>query len=146
MGVLTREQPLSTKHIPLPGEEPRILLVVELKNYVLACTHLDLNEEDRLESVPLILEEAQRWQKPFILVGDWNDAPDSELLKQITKYFTVNSGDQATYPADEPQECIDYIASFKKRPAMTLDYSVINEPEASDHRPLVVSLRMPVPE
>ena len=60
VGILSREQPLSTKRIPLPGEEPRVLLVVELKDYVLACTHLDLEEEQRLASVPLIVEEAQR--------------------------------------------------------------------------------------
>lgn len=143
VGILTREQPVSTRRIPLPGEEPRVLLVVELKDYVLACTHLDLEEEQRLASVPLIVEEAQRWQKPFILAGDWNDAPDSQLLQEMTQYFTINSGNQATYPADTPQECIDYIATFKERPAVTLEYSVIDEPEASDHRPLVVSIQLP---
>ena len=143
VGILTREQPLSTKRIPLPGEEPRVLLVVELKDFVLASTHLDLEEEQRLASVPLIVEEAQRWQKPFILAGDWNDAPDSQLLQEMTKYFSLHSGNQATYPADEPQECIDYIATFKERPAVTLEYSVINEPAASDHQPLVVRLRLP---
>ena len=143
VGILTREQPVSTKRIPLPGEEPRVLLVVELKDYVLACTHLDLEEDSRLASVALIVEEAQRWQKPFILAGDWNDAPNSQLLQEMTQYFTVNSGNQATYPADEPQECIDYIATFKERPAVTLEYSVIDEPEASDHRPLVVSFQLP---
>ena len=143
VGILTREQPLSTKRIPLPGEEPRVLLVVELKDFVLACTHLDLEEEQRLASVPLIVEEAQRWHKPFILAGDWNDAPDSRLLQEMSKYFTLNSGNQATYPADEPQECIDYVASFKARPAMTLEYSVIDEPSASDHRPIIVRVQLP---
>lgn len=144
VGILTRELPLSTKRIPLPGEEPRVLLVVELKDYVLACTHLDLEEEQRLVSVPLIVKEAQRWQKPFILAGDLNDAPDSELLQEMTKYFTILSGDQPTFPADKPTECIDYIASFKARPAVTIECSVIDEPEASDHRPLVVRLRLPL--
>ena len=144
VGILTRELPLSTNRIPLPGEEPRVLLVVEMKNYVLACTHLDLEEEQRLASVPLILDEAQRWQKPFILAGDLNDAPDSELLQEMTKYFTILSGDQPTFPADKPTECIDYVASFKTQPVVTLEYSVIDEPEASDHRPLVVRLRLPL--
>ena len=144
VGILTRELPLSTKRIPLPGEEPRVLLVVEMKNYVLACTHLDLEEEQRLASVPLILDEAQRWQKPFIIAGDLNDAPDSELLQEMTKYFTILSGDQPTFPADKPTECIDYVASFKTQPVVTLEYSVIDEPEASDHRPLVVRLRLPL--
>ena len=141
VGILTREHPLSTKRIPLPGEEPRVLLVVELKDFVIASTHLDLEEEQRLASVPLIVEEAQHWQKPFILAGDWNDTPDSDLLKALTRYFTVHSGNEATYPADEPTDCIDYIASFNGQ-AESLESHVINEPQASDHRPLVVWLRL----
>lgn len=140
VGILTREQPLSTRCLPLPGEEPRALLVVELKDYVLASTHLDLEEAERLASVPLIVEEAQRWQKPFILAGDWNDTLGSPLLAEMAKYFAILSGNEATYPADEPSECIDFIASFKPFPAETLESHVINEPEASDHRPLVVKL------
>lgn len=142
VGILTREHPVSIKGIPLPGEEPRVLLVVELKNYVIACTHLDLEAEQRLASVPLIVEEAQRWQKPFILAGDWNDTSDSELLQEMTKYFTILSGDAPTYPADEPQECIDYVASFKTQPVVAIESFVIDEPEASDHRPLMVKLRL----
>ena len=142
VGILTREHPVSIKGIPFPGEEPRVLLVVELKNYVIACTHLDLEAEQRLASVPLIVEEAQRWQKPFILAGDWNDTSDSELLQEMTKYFTILSGDDPTFPADDPQECIDYVASFKTQPVVAIESFVIDEPEASDHRPLMVKLRL----
>ncbi len=137
VGILTHKTPLSTKRIPLPGEEPRMLLVVELEGFVIACTHLDLDEAQRMASLPLIVEEAQRWQKPFLLAGDWNDTPDSELLKVMTQYFTVLSGDEGTYPADEPTACIDYVAVFNGR-AETIDSQVIDESEASDHRPLVV--------
>ena len=142
VGILSRETPLSTKRIPLPGDEPRVLLVVELQDYVMACTHLDLEEEPRLASVPLIIEEAQRWQKPFLLAGDWNDAPDSELLQEIKEYFTILSGNKASYPADEPQDCLDYIAISKKRPVEVLETDVLNEPKASDHRPVVVRLEL----
>lgn len=141
VGILTREMPLSTKHIPLPGEEPRLLLVVELKDFVIACTHLDLEEAQRLASVPLIVEEARRWQKPFLLAGDWNDTPNSKLLKAMTQYFTVLSGNEATYPANKPNECIDYVGVFNSR-AEAIDSHVIDEPEASDHRPLVVWVRL----
>ena len=141
VGILTREMPVSTKRIPLPGEEPRVLLVVELEDYVIACTHLDLDEAQRMASVPLIVEEAQRWQKPFLLVGDWNDEPSSELLELMTQYFIVLSGEEATYPADEPAVCIDYVAVFNGR-AEAIDSHVIDEPEASDHRPLVVWVRL----
>lgn len=141
VGILSHEIPLSIRRIPLPGEEPRVLLVVELEDYVIACTHLDLDEAQRLASVPLIVEEAQRWQKPFLLVGDWNDTPDSELLEVMTQHFTVLSGDEATYPADEPTECIDYVAVFDGR-AKAIESHVIDEPAASDHRPLVVRVML----
>ena len=143
VGILTRENPVSVNRIPLPGEEPRVLLVVELKDYVIACTHLDLEAEQRLASVPLIVAEAQRWQKPFLLAGDWNDIPGSPLLQEMTKSFTILSGDDATFPADEPQECIDYVASFKGQSVMSPKSNVINEPEASDHRPLLVTVGLP---
>lgn len=142
VGILTRELPLSTKRIPLPGEEPRLLLVVEVHDYVIACTHLDLEEEQRLASVPLIVEEAQRWQKPFILAGDWNDSPDSQLIQEMSKYFIIHSGNDATYPADIPQECIDYIATFKGQSVETIESHVIDEPAASDHRPVLVRMQL----
>lgn len=140
VGILCRDTPLSWKTLPLPGDEPRVLLVVELSDYVVACTHLDLEDTCRMTSVPLIVKEAQRWDKPFLLAGDWNDAPDSELLQELTKYFTILSGNEASYPADTPQECIDYIALFKGQTATVLSTQVLNEPEASDHRPVVVSI------
>ena len=143
IGVLTREMPLSTRSIALPGDEPRLLLMVEMKNYVLACTHLDLEEEPRLESVPLIVEEAKLWEKPFILAGDFNDSIDSPLLIELTKHFTINSGDEPTFPADVPNERIDYVATFKSRPATTIDSEVISDTMTSDHRPLVVKLQLP---
>ena len=138
VGVLVKETPLSTKCIPLPGEEPRVLLVVELKDYVMACTHLDLEEEARLASVPLIVEEARRWQKPFVLAGDWNDTPRSVLLQEMEKYFTILSVSEPSYPADVPVDCLDYVALFKDQEAEVMESVVIEEPEASDHRPVMV--------
>lgn len=144
VGILTRERPLSVTRTPLPGKEPRVLLVVELPNYVMACTHLDLKEENRLASVPILVAEAQKWQKPFLIAGDWNDEPDSKLMNELRKYFTINTGKKATFPADAPRICIDYIASFRGRSAATLNQSVISAPDVSDHCPLVANLRLPL--
>ena len=144
VGILTHERPLSVTRTPLPGKEPRVLLVVELPNYVMACTHLDLKEENRLASVPILVAEAQKWQKPFLIAGDWNDEPDSKLMNELRKYFTINTGKKATFPADTPRICIDYIASFRGRSAATLNQSVISAPDVSDHCPLVANLRLPL--
>ena len=142
VGILCRETPLSWKTLPLPGDEPRVLLVVELKDYVMACTHLDLEDTYRMASVPLIVEEAQRWKKPFVLAGDWNDSPDSPLVQELMQSFILLSLNAPSYPADAPQECLDYIAIYKDRPTNGLESIVIDEPEASDHRPVVVRALM----
>ena len=55
VGLLCREHPLAVKRIPLPGsEEPRVLLVVEFKDYVVGCTHFSLTPADQLASLPLL--------------------------------------------------------------------------------------------
>lgn len=43
-------------------------------------------------------------------------------------------------PGEEPTECIDYVATFNNCQAKTLESIVIEEKEASDHRPLLVRL------
>ena len=144
VGILTRERPLSVTRTPLPGKEPRVLLVVELENYVMACAHLDLKEKNRLASIPLIVAEAKKWQKPFLIAGDWNDEPNSKTLDELRKYFIINTGKKATFPANKPEICIDYIASFKGHAAVTLNQAVIDAPHASDHCPLVATLRLPI--
>ena len=99
VGILTREAPLSWKTLPLPGEEPRVLLVVELQDYVIACTHLDLEDTCRLASVPLIVEEARHWDKPFLLAGDWNDTPTRSCYK---KWRNISRSFRATKPPTLP--------------------------------------------
>ena len=146
VAVLSKEKPLSVTNIPLPGVEKRTLLVCEFEQYVFACTHLDLDASNRLASVPIILEEAKRWTKPFLICGDWNDKPTSELITQMKKNFTLlcETGAKGySYPADNPTACIDYVATLG-RTAMKLNSTVINEPVASDHRPLLVNARVRV--
>ena len=146
VAILSKENPLSVKNIPLPGAEPRTLLVCEFEQYVIACTHLDLQEANRLASVDIIVNEAKTWTKPFFLCGDWNDKPDSELLERMKESFTILNNTNAedlsyptylSFPANEPNVCIDYVAGFgqnyEKRSS-----EVLNEPEASDHRPVLV--------
>ncbi len=142
IGILTREPPKSVKRIPLPGKEARILLVVELENYVFACTHLDLTEEGRLASLPIIFNEAKKWKKPFIMAGDWNDGPQSKSMTELGKKFTFLSDvTKFTFSADDPRGCIDYIAAFKNgRKMETKRYEVLNEPVASDHCPIVADI------
>lgn len=146
VAVLSKEKPLSVKNIPLPGAEPRTLLVCEFEQFVFACTHLDLEEVNRLASVEIIVNEAKTWDKQFFLCGDWNDEPDSQFMERMKEWFTILSntnGDDVLYPtflsfpADEPNRCLDYVAGFGQN-FERISSEVLNEPVASDHRPVLV--------
>ena len=151
VAILSKEAPMSVRNIPLPGAEKRTLLVCEFQEYVFACTHLDLEEENRLASLDIILEEVARWEKPFFICGDWNDQPGSTLITKVKKNFsflnnlTANSSNY-TFPANSPNRIIDYIASYgagSNRVFKSIrKRQVINEPEASDHRPVLVEITM----
>ena len=140
IGILSKKQPMSVRRIPLPGrEEPRMLLVAEFKHYVVACTHLSLTDEDRMLSVPIIVEEAKKWQKPFILMGDLNDEQGMPFYKEMQKHFLfLNPSYDKTFPADNPNICIDHVAVFRPTPDATISYyrTWVGEEPFSDHRPL----------
>lgn len=145
VGILSKEKPLRSYSLPLPGrEEVRTLLVVEFDKFLMACTHFSLTEEDRMSSVNLIKKEAEKSAKPFFIAGDLNAAPDSPVMEMLQKDFLLlNNTKQFTFPANEPRECIDYIAAYKtdKIPFTTLRSWVVDEPVASDHRPVVADVR-----
>lgn len=139
VGLLSRKKPLMTKNIALPGrEEARTLLIAEYPQYVVMATHWSLTEEDRIASVAIINEQAQAFQKPLFLVGDFNAEPNSIELNLLSDKWVNLSPNLPTYPADNPVETIDYIwgyrgSHFSYECQNTL---VVEEPLASDHRPI----------
>ncbi|MBP3775233.1 MAG: endonuclease/exonuclease/phosphatase family protein [Bacteroidaceae bacterium] len=168
IGILSKEHPRSVRRIPLPGKEPRVLLVCEFKDYVFANTHLALQESNRLASLPLILQEAQRTDKPFFIAGDWNAQPESKFMQEMQKDFQLlNNTKVFTYPASQPKVRIDYIAVYKGRKkglpnrvgldgnalspyrpyvneaAVVLRESVWPVKTYSDHRPVTVDVVLP---
>ncbi len=146
IGILSKETPLNIRTYPLPGrEEARMLLVAEFENYFFACTHLSLTEEDRLASLDIIKSSVVKSNKPYFLAGDLNDQPDSKFIQALQQDFQVLTHiKKPTFPAPEPTETIDYIAAWKhgSNDFANLSAQVLEEPVASDHRPLSVQLRM----
>ncbi len=141
IGILSRQQPLSVRRVALPGrEEARTMLMAEFRDFVFACTHLSLTEQDRLASLPLLRAEAARYGKPFILAGDFNDTPGSPFIQALDSIFSMQpSGTAPTYPATDPQEHIDYITAYNPTGHALLwqKPSVPGHGKASDHRPLL---------
>lgn len=77
-----------------------------------------------------------------ILAGDLNAYPDSEPLKILKKFWTVanEAPGLVSFPADKPNRLIDYVIFKPAKGIEVTEQQVIEEPIASDHRPVIVEL------
>jgi endonuclease/exonuclease/phosphatase family metal-dependent hydrolase len=146
VGILTKEKPLQWRSVPLPGrEEKRSLLIVELKDVIICCTHFSLTEEDRMESAVIINGLFNESGKPVFLTGDLNATPESEVIRKIEEKWTMlNDRNIPTFPADNPDRCIDYIFILKGTDAgiRSVKARVEHEPVASDHLPVWIRVKV----
>ena len=137
VGILSKTKPLRSYHLPLPGkEEPRTLLVCEFDTCVFFCTHLSLTAESRQASAEIINQEQAKFNKPVLLAGDFNAKPETTEMLVFEKFWTRISPLQPTFPADKPDRIIDYIFVSKNTTVEVPESCVVNEPMASDHRPI----------
>jgi endonuclease/exonuclease/phosphatase family metal-dependent hydrolase len=116
-----------------------------MKNYALACTHFSLTEADRLKSVEIIDQLMVKYSNPVFLAGDLNANPTSTVIKAFSKNWEILSDTtQFTFRADKPTECIDFIMAHKNSGYSfhVLKTAIGNEPVASDHLPLWVTLKI----
>lgn len=151
IGILSKEKPLATRVISLPGrEEKRALLIAEFTDFVLFNTHFSLTSESRAESMEIINRQLDRETKPVILVGDFNFHDFSEADPLLKKGWTPLTPDVPTFPADNPRVRLDFVwvaDPTGKIPPGTpwsdrvTETFVVEEPAASDHRPVFVELK-----
>lgn len=156
-GVVTSAPICDGFDIRLPkgsGYEPRVCVVAETEDYIIAAVHLDHSNDDvRMEQVRIITDELKsrygRSRKPVFLCGDLNAEPDSPTLKQLSADWTVLSEQAFSYPSDGPRECIDYILALKNRARYKVTgTSVLTEFESadvekvSDHLPVFVDVKI----
>ena len=146
IGSLTKQKPISVRTVPLPGEEERRALhIVEFEKYVFFVTHLSLTPASRAESVPIINAERDKYSKPVIIVGDFNALPDSAVMKEFFKTWQDVGPKAFTFPADQPNIRIDYVLVSVpgNKPVRVIEAKVIDEPVASDHRPIISVIELP---
>lgn len=145
IGMLSKEKPLHHKYVSLPCKsEPRVLFIVEFEKYFVCNTHLSLHADNRMASIPIILENLNELKgKPIFIGGDWNDTPGMNFMKEMTNNFEILSDTSVfTFPAGEPNRCLDYIALKKgENKVKVIKKEVLNEPTSSDHRPVIVKLK-----
>ena len=76
---------------------------------------MSLTEEDRMKSLELVKAFTSSSTKPLFLAGDMNAEPESGFIKELQKDFQILSNPkQHTFPAPDPKETIDYIATLKQ--------------------------------
>ncbi len=154
--VLSRLPIRRHKNHKLPSNyegEQRGVLEVELgdedadknETILFLATHLDYRSDDheRLASVKRIEEIlSDRQNQPTILAGDLNATPDSRVIAEFGKNWTrANAKELFTFPAAKPEKQIDYVLVRPANRWKVIDARVLDEPVASDHRPVIAVLR-----
>ena len=80
---------------------------------------------------------------PTIVFGDLNAGPHSAelqpLLARLHDTWPASAGPGFTYPATAPAKRIDYVLTS---PDFSVAHAEVLATDASDHRPLIVDLRM----
>ncbi len=148
VALLSLDKPFGSRQVPLPGKEPRTLLLVEFPDCVVGVTHLSVSaDKERRESVDLIKAAIAGEKKPVFLMGDWNARPKSDVLTAMRSFLTVVSdetgrtfhGRKVDGPAAEQEYCIDYIAIDSAHAPKWRVSSRKTVPDVitSDHKPIV---------
>ena len=137
----------------LPGEperEQRIAVEARFRVDDLALsfvtTHLHHQEESlRARQAARLNELLANDDRPVILAGDLNAPVGSSTLDVFTRDWdradAPNGGEGFTYPASQPTKRIDFVLSRPPGRFQVVETRVIDEPVASDHRPVLVILR-----
>lgn len=143
VALLSREKPVAVQRFALPGrEEARTLLYVEFEQYAVVSTHLSLTAEDRMASLAVIDSVATMCTKPIYIAGDWNATPESAFGRALgEKMQYLTDAKACTFPADSPDRVIDYIVAPHDQAVEVLRREVVNEPMASDHRPIIAVVK-----
>lgn len=138
--------------IPLPPgkHEPRSALAVRVEHPTLGkitfvCLHFDWLEEDgdRFAQAQSLLASILDLRGTVILAGDFNDLPDSRALRLLSSEFSdvpKPPGAGWTFPATDPDRQIDYVM-YRSPMQLEANARVLDEPVASDHRPVLAELR-----
>lgn len=112
-------------------------------------THLDASREDRWRRQEiaklLAIAAGMRNGEPFLVGGDLNSTPESEAQEEVRRagftdaWTACGNGAGLTYPADSAVKRIDYLYLNGNQPCET---ATVIQTEASDHRPLLVRMRL----
>jgi endonuclease/exonuclease/phosphatase family metal-dependent hydrolase len=130
--------PLSVHEVQvrIEGSAAGVLSVVSV--------HLAGSEPERMAQADSVTSYFLRQVAPVVLAGDFNGRPGSPVLVRMEHDWTiaVKAGTRFTYPSNEPDREIDFVMVRPSDEVDVLSHTVIRESMASDHRPILVELRI----
>lgn len=151
MAILSRHPIVGQASIRLPtGNEPRIALRADVllpngDTITVVNVHFDwvANDSFRVAQATFLTTVLDTLSRPYILLGDFNDVPGSRTLALFTSRATEArkpSSDRFTFSATRPDKEIDFIFAAPSNAWEVGPARVVDEREASDHRPVVAGL------
>ncbi len=149
MALLSRWPIVSTQNIRLPdGEEPRSALSAVIsspdsdRQIRVIGIHFYRTEEERMAQALSLEEQLGNDELPTVLAGDFNSTPDSPVIAHLSQgWQIVNKGDdRLTFSSFDPYEEIDFVMYRPENTFMVSGQRMMDEPVASDHRPMFVEL------
>ena len=150
--VLSKYPILSEENLKLPdGNEPRAAMIVEVKppqftkSLFFVGNHLYANEEQRLAQARTLEKRFKDINAPVILAGDFNSKPTSPPMRVLEEAGWIDptlDSDDHTFPSDTPRIEIDYVLHRPQTAFSFVSSKVIDEPVASDHRPVLTVLKV----
>ncbi|MBQ7458189.1 MAG: endonuclease/exonuclease/phosphatase family protein, partial [Bacteroidales bacterium] len=92
-------------------------------------------------------EHYDGYEKPVILCGDFNTDPGTATINEMDRYWTRLSAPVLSWPSNTPTMCLDYVFCYNGAPEVevldnTLPTGIIDYSEVSDHRPVVVKIKI----
>lgn len=152
LAILSRFPIQQVHTLTLPvGNEPRVALAIEVQlpndaPVMIVNVHFDWVEQDtfRFAQATKVAEYLQSLTIPYVLLGDFNDGPQSRtlaLFREKALEATKPPEDHFTFSSTKPEQEIDFIFAAPTKAWSILQTRVIDEPLASDHRPVLSAMR-----
>ena len=151
LAVLSRFPIVRSSSLRLPeGNEPRVAVVAEVRMpdetmMAIVNVHFDWVQDDRFRfaQAELLAKYLDTLTMPYVLLGDFNDVPESRTLSLFRARATEAAkpaGENLTFSSTKPDREIDYVFFAPATAFRAREVRVIDERVASDHRPVLAVL------
>jgi endonuclease/exonuclease/phosphatase family metal-dependent hydrolase len=136
-------------HVLPDGEEPRSALAARIRpvpggpEIVFVGIHLYRTAAERFEQARTLVKEFADEPAPVMLVGDFNSEPGDPVMRLLGEHWSMPAkptDNRLTWRADAPEVEIDHILYRPDARFEVVEYQVIDEREASDHRPVLMTV------